>query len=576
MPVSDDAVPLERDGSQRLCSVTARPVSMPVAAEPLLLVAFREHPERLPKTQWRAHALSEARLLTKAAEDELEVTRDDLQTTIDELENSNEELKVLNEELESSKEELQSLNEELITVNGQLQEKVEDLDRVNSKLTNLLDSTEIATLFLDASLCISKFTSGIRDLFKLRAGDVGRPLSDLSTKNDDPTLLDDCSETLGSSRLMDREVLTPSKGWFLRRIFPAPSHDPQAGLVITYVDINEIKRARGALEQRELSARLIQNLPIGALYCAEGRVHMNQAAEELTGYRSDQVPTLDAWFTSLFGERHKDVREQYLAARGQEKCEPVVAEIRRADGESRTVEFRFNHYSSVETAVLSDLTEKQAVQRSILDAVAAQQQQIGQEMHDVILQELTGLALMVGSLGRRFEAMPNEAAIIHRLGIGLDGLSKQVRQLSEGLIPALDDSLTFQGALRLLLDKAAEGHKIDCELEYDAPGNLEPHVAHQLYRISQEAVTNAVRHSGARRILICVAGQRGKFMLEVLDDGVGMEGHQPRQGGQGGLGRQIMRYRCELVGGRFSSGPRPEGGSYVRCILHLRNNRTIR
>ena len=153
---------------------------------------------------------------------ELETTREDLQSTIEELESSNEEMKAsneeimsmneelqsTNEELETSKEELQSLNEELNTVNNQLHDKVEELEATNNDMANLLNCTDVATVFLDASFRIKRFTPAATKLFNLIASDVGRSLGDITARFSDPELLSDSQQVLQQLTTREKEVST--------------------------------------------------------------------------------------------------------------------------------------------------------------------------------------------------------------------------------------------------------------------------------------------------------------------------------------------------------------------------------
>src|SRR5204863_368026 len=172
--------------------------------------------------------------LVRQMEDELRTARDDLRSTTEDFESANEELKAsneevmsvneelqsANEELESSKEELQSLNEELSTVNSQLQDKVDELDRANADLTSLLDSTEIATLFLDTELRVKRFTPGITDLVNLRPGDLGRPVADFATNFQDDPLLADCRRALEKLTSVERQMQSFGGQSCIRRVFP--------------------------------------------------------------------------------------------------------------------------------------------------------------------------------------------------------------------------------------------------------------------------------------------------------------------------------------------------------------------
>jgi two-component system CheB/CheR fusion protein len=156
----------------------------------------------------------------------------------------NEELQSSNEELESSKEELQSMNEELTTVNNQYKDKVDELAKTNDDLTNLLASTDIATLFIDTQLRIGRFTPATGRLLNLLSSDLGRPLSDIRPKFTDNCLLDDVHRVLDNLSPMECEVSTEDGKYFLRRILPyRTSENRITGVVITFIDISGRKRA---------------------------------------------------------------------------------------------------------------------------------------------------------------------------------------------------------------------------------------------------------------------------------------------------------------------------------------------
>ncbi len=205
--------------------------------------------------------------LVRQLEEELRVTKDDLQGAIDRMEDSNEELKVsneevvsvneelrsLNEELESSKEELQSLNEELSTVNQQLQSKVLELETSNSDLKNLLASSDIATLCLDRNLHIKWLTPGMQNIFKLIASDIGRPISDFSDALIGNGLISDAKTVLKKLVPIEKEVKLPNGRWYLRRVLPYRTEDERInGVTITFADITESRRNAETLEQRVL------------------------------------------------------------------------------------------------------------------------------------------------------------------------------------------------------------------------------------------------------------------------------------------------------------------------------------
>ena len=126
----------------------------------------------------------------------MQTSQEELQSANEELQSTNEELQSTNEELTTSKEEMQSLNEELQTVNTELQAKVDELSRANNDMKNLLNSTDIATLFLDNDLNVRRFTPQATKIIKLIPGDVGRPITDLASDLLYPELADDAREVL--------------------------------------------------------------------------------------------------------------------------------------------------------------------------------------------------------------------------------------------------------------------------------------------------------------------------------------------------------------------------------------------
>jgi two-component system CheB/CheR fusion protein len=157
---------------------------------------------------------------------------------------TNEELKSANEELETSREELQSVNEELTTINAECEKKIEELNTVNDDMRNLLNSTGIATIFLDEKLCIRRFTPAIIGLFKLIDSDVGRPLEDIASCLKTDGLPQAARRVLDTLIPIEQEVQTENGYWYSMRIHPYRTTDNVIeGIVATFVDINRTKAA---------------------------------------------------------------------------------------------------------------------------------------------------------------------------------------------------------------------------------------------------------------------------------------------------------------------------------------------
>jgi two-component system CheB/CheR fusion protein len=193
--------------------------------------------------------------------EELETSNEELKSTNEELQSTNEELQSSNEELETAKEEMQSLNEELNTVNSQLQNKVESLSETNDDMQNLLNSTDIATIFLDSNLKIKRFTRQAKRIIKLIDSDIGRPLGDLVSTLKYDHLIDDAKTVLQTLVHKDTEVQTVNDDWFLLRILPYRTAENMIdGLVISFVDIDRLKKAEQTAQAAYLTTAIVNTV----------------------------------------------------------------------------------------------------------------------------------------------------------------------------------------------------------------------------------------------------------------------------------------------------------------------------
>jgi two-component system CheB/CheR fusion protein len=196
--------------------------------------------------------LTQARLEIQAVRDEMQASREELKSANEELQSTNEELQSTNEELTTSKEEMQSLNEELYTVNAELQSKVDDLSLVNGDMKNLLNSTDVATIFLDNRLRIRRFTDQTTQIYKLIPSDVHRPLSDIVNDLAYPELEADALEVLRTLVFCEKQIPTRSGGWYTVRIMPYRTVENVIdGVVVTFINITESKLLEAQLRSMQ-------------------------------------------------------------------------------------------------------------------------------------------------------------------------------------------------------------------------------------------------------------------------------------------------------------------------------------
>ena len=245
--------------------IEVMPVSEPEALRGLFLHVFKEvsPPATLPavrsSAKGGAHAARNAELIkdNENLRHELQTSREEMQTfheeqrsTNEELQSTNEELQSTNEELTTSKEEMQSLNEELQTVNQELQAKVEELSQTSNDMKNLLDSTDIAILFLDSQLKIRRFTPQVAKIFKLIPSDVGRPITDVKMDLDYSDFTDDVCEVLRTLVFREKSIPTNDDRWFSIRIMPYRTLENVIdGVVITCSDITVAKQLEKRLRK---------------------------------------------------------------------------------------------------------------------------------------------------------------------------------------------------------------------------------------------------------------------------------------------------------------------------------------
>jgi two-component system CheB/CheR fusion protein len=263
------------NGDKQSLNVNIQWIDNPEPLYGTLMIIFTDVPEiaiehLIVKTGKKAvTGLRESQL-----EKELQHTREEMQSTLEEMQTSQEELKSVNEELQStneelqstneelttSKEEMQSLNEELQTVNAELQSKVDEFSRVNNDMKNLLNSTDIATLFLDKELNIRRFTNEATKIFKLIKSDIGRPFTDLVSDLVYPGLASDSLEVLRTLSFIQKQIPARDGRWFFIRIMPYRTLDDRIeGLVITFINISDLKQVEIKLHETVQMTRLLLN-----------------------------------------------------------------------------------------------------------------------------------------------------------------------------------------------------------------------------------------------------------------------------------------------------------------------------
>ncbi|HEY5105538.1 MAG TPA: chemotaxis protein CheB [Caulobacteraceae bacterium] len=266
-------VPVRIDGRSRLVTLIAEPLADHGPDAGLIVLAFQDAgasgapgasaSRRDPKSTDTSMLLEKELITTRAqlqsTVDELETSNEELKSSNEEHQSVNEELQSSNEELETAKEEMQSINEEIQTINAEMVSKNEQLTRANSDLKNLLESTEIATLFLDAHLRVKSFTPGVTEIFHVRDADIGRPITEVVTLLDYADLQRDVRTVLRKLTMIERQVsLQDRRMTFTLRLRPYRTIDHVIdGVVLTFIDETERQAAQETVRASDARFRML-------------------------------------------------------------------------------------------------------------------------------------------------------------------------------------------------------------------------------------------------------------------------------------------------------------------------------
>jgi two-component system CheB/CheR fusion protein len=284
-------------------------------------------------------------------EQDLQFTKENLQATIEELETSNEELQATNEELlasneelQSTNEELQSVNEELYTVNAEYQSKIMELTELSHDVDNLLASTRIATLFLDENLEIRKFTPEITQIYKVMDKDLGRPISHLSHRLVDTDPLEIIHSVHESAKPFERSVATVDGRWYLLRALPYHI-GPQtfSGVVLTFIEITQLRKAERALKDSEERFRQVAELATDGIWdwkVGTDEEYLSPKLKAMLGYEDHELPnTRSTWRSLIFPE---DLQRAFQAFKSHVE-----------EGKTYSIPLRYKHRDGSTIWVLS-------------------------------------------------------------------------------------------------------------------------------------------------------------------------------------------------------------------------------
>ncbi len=381
--------------------------------------------------------------------------------------------------------------------------------------------------------------------------------------------------TVGASKDLVSNVLHHGTSHQTERIFDDPQLGPRifeyqfrplmdaSGVAAVVVRCNESTAQRAILQAARLQTHVLEALNDGILLVdANSIVRLfNPAAQQLLG--SEGKP--------LVGKSLAEIAAPLASALQRANDAPVDLKLARGDQTAVFVECRARslriRHASYRLAILRDITERRTLERELIETEQRERERIGRELHDGLGQELTGLAMMLQAVATRIDDREPASAgqLYEAVGI-VNTMIASARELAQGILAGSIPDQDLTAALQSLADRAATRSGIDVRFTRfggELPA-LSDSAVGALFRIAQEATTNAMRHSGASAIDIILAVDNAGLSLSIADNG---HGFRAGEGQSTGMGMRIMRMRANSLGAQFCMTPASRGGTRIECTL---------
>src|ERR1700722_9660390 len=348
-------------------------------------------------------------------------------------------------------------------------------------------------------------------------------------------------------------------------------------------DITELKRTEEALqEERNVVSAILHT--VGALVVVldpQGRiVRFNRACEQVSGYCFAEVKQKYFWDLCVVPEEAERFQAIVEQLRGENSSKDYETSWVTRNGLRRLIAWSSTFLPGEDgtpaylIATGIDITERKRLEKAILEISADEQRRIGQDLHDGLGQQLTGIAFMSKVQERKLaEKGLAEAAEAARIVKLVNEAIHKTRELAHGLLPVIAESQGLMSALQRWAVEVEDVFRISCQFHCDSPVLIHDAImSTHLCRIAQEAVNNAMRHGHASEIRITLSTGNEHGTLVIEDDGNGL---LETPANHSGMGLQIMNYRARMIGGSLTVQSRKIRGTVVTCVFPLTKNNTV-
>jgi two-component system sensor kinase FixL len=334
--------------------------------------------------------------------------------------------------------------------------------------------------------------------------------------------------------------------------------------------------AREAVKDREERLRAILETAVEGIITIDERgiiESVNSAAEGIFGYAAREIigKNVSMLMPSPHREAHDGYLENYLRT-GHAKIIGIGREVagRRKDGTIFPMDLSVSEVKLAArrmfTGFIRDITERKQLEKEILEISDREQRRIGQDLHDGLCQHLAGIELMSQVLAQKLAPKSKvHARQVSDIASHVRDAISHTRSLARGLSPVTIESEGLVSALNELSTNTDKMFHVQCRCEFDEPVAIHDHAAAtHLFRIAQEAVSNAIKHGKARHLIISLRQAGRRIVLKVTDDGTGFP---KRPSNNKGMGLRIMQSRASMIGGTLAIEPNPRGGISVTCAV---------
>jgi PAS domain S-box-containing protein len=342
---------------------------------------------------------------------------------------------------------------------------------------------------------------------------------------------------------------------------------------------NEVQQTRhiDALRDSEERLRAILETAVEGIITIDERGSIesfNPSAEKIFGYTAGEAigKNIKLLMPAPYRQEHDGYLHNYQKS-GHAKIIGIGREVtgQRKDGTIFPMDLSVSEVRLASrrmfTGFVRDITERKQLEKEIIEISNREQQRIGQDLHDGLCQELTGIELMCQVLEQKLAAKSNaESKQVGDIAHHIRDAIAHTRKLARGLSPVESEANGFMSALDELAAHVKKMFHVECRLEFSEPVLIRNNVfATHLYRIVQEAINNAVKHGKAKHILISLKSAGDRFALTVTDDGAGFSTETKKNGG---MGLHIMKYRASVVDAALEIRSGIDGaGTVVSCAF---------